>query len=726
LSGGTVALSGPAAGGVTANNFALGSGAITFNGGTLQLYGYNLADNSSGFGSLTNDLVIASGQSGTILSGPRYTFGSKVTGDGTLNLNVDYVRDDIGGNWTNFTGALNVRNTTGTPPSSTSDDFRVATTSGFPKTRLALGTNVFMYSRATAGSVIPIGEFSATTNTSVSAGFGSGAGAQNAVMWRVGGLNTDATNAAVFAGSTALIKEGGGTWILTGASTNTGATTVSNGTLLVHGALASSAVTVRGGTLGGNGGIGGAVSIRTGATLSPGASIGTLTVSNTVTLFAGAMTLIELSKSPTANDVLKTTGLLTFAGDLIVANIGSHALLAGDSFKIFDAASSAGSFNSVTLPDLNTGLAWDTNNLYTSGTLAVVSLTPLEAWGDNGFGQSAARPDVTNAAAIAAGGYHSLALLNNGSVIAWGDNFSGQCNVPANATNVVAISAGGSHTLVALADGTVTAWGANDSGQTSVPANATNVVALAGGDAHSLALRGDGTLVAWGDNSWGQTNVPADATNIVAIAAGAQHSLALRADGTVLAWGGNLGSFGTYAGQANVPWDLGRAVAIAAGGFHSLAARNDGTVIGWGDNSAAQISVPPDLTNAVAVAAGYAHSLALGADGVLTAWGDNLYGQSSVHNLGGVMAIAAGSYHSLALQGSFPAAPQLLNAVRTGNTFAVSIPTIRGKASILLYKNSLIQSNWNFLKATAGDGSQKSLTDPEAGAPQRFYRVWIP
>ena len=663
LSNGIVALSGPAAGGTTANNFALGSGAVTFNGGTLQLYGYNLADNSSGFGSLVNDLVIASGQTGTILSGPRYTLGSKVTGGGTLNLAVDYVRDDIAGNWTNFTGVLNVRNLAGTPPSSTSDDFRVATTSGFPNARLALGTNVFMYSRATAGAVIPIGEFSATTNVSVSAGGGSSAGVQNAVTWRVGGLNTDATNAAIFAGTTALIKEGTGTWTLTGNSTYSGATTVSNGTLLVNGSVSGTTITVWGGTLGGSGGIGSPVNIRSGATLAPGASIGTLTVNNTVTLFAGSRTLMEIKKFPTTNDVLKTTGLLTFAGDLIVTNLSGGGLAANDTFKIFDAASSSGSFSTVTLPALTGALAWNTNNLYTSGTISVVRTVPLLAWGQNDFGQAALVPGLTNTVAIAAGGYHNLALLTNGSLIAWGDNVNGQCAVPLDLTNVVAIGAGGYHSLAARPDGTVAAWGANDSGQISVPAAATNVVALDGGDTHSLALRGDGTVVAWGDDSWGQTDVPTDATNIIAIAAGAQHSLALRADGIVLAWGGNLGPFGTYAGQVDVPWDLNQVIAIAAGGFHSLALKDDGSIVGWGDNSLGQLSLPANATNIVAIAAGYAHNLALRGDGTVAAWGDNLYGQSSVDaTVNSVIATAAGNYHNLILQGQFPTAPQLVNS----------------------------------------------------------------
>jgi len=51
-------------------------------------------------------------------------------------------------------------------------------------------------------------------------------------------------------------------------------------------------------------------------------------------------------------------------------------------------------------------------------------------------------PAATNIVAVAAGGSHSMALRDNGSVIAWGSNWDGQTNVPPTATNVVAIAAG--------------------------------------------------------------------------------------------------------------------------------------------------------------------------------------------------------------------------------------------------------------------------------------------
>ncbi|MFO1488550.1 MAG: autotransporter-associated beta strand repeat-containing protein [Verrucomicrobiota bacterium] len=726
LSNGTVALSGPAAGGNTANNFGLGAGSVTFNGGTLQLYGYNLADNATGFGSFTNDVLIAAGQTATILSGPRYAFGSKVSGGGTVNLAVDYVRDDIGGNWTAFTGTLHVRNTTGTPPSSTSDDFRVATTGGFPAARLKLGTNVFMYSRATAGAVIPLGEFSATTNTTVAAGGGTSAGAQNAVTWRVGGLNTDATNAAAFTGTTALIKEGSGVWTLTGNSTHSGATTVSNGMLIVNGFMAGSAVTIWGGTLGGSGSFGGVVNIRANARLAPGSSLGTLTFSNALTLFSGSRTFLELRHSPTVCDTIKVVGAFTAAGDLLVTNIGVQALAAGDVFQLFEAPTLTGSFASITLPPLTGALAWNTNALYSAGIISVASTVPLNAWGQNDFGQGALVPGLTNTAAIAAGGYHNVALLTNGAVIAWGNNVNGQCNVPP-LTNVVAIGAGGYHSLAARADGTVAAWGANGAGQCSVPSMATNVVALEGGELHSLALRGDGTVIAWGDDTWGQSDVPAEATNVIAIAAGSQHSLALRADGTVLAWGGNLGPFGSYAGQSDVPWDLADVVAIAAGGFHSVAVKADGAVVCWGDNSLNQLNPPAPATNVVSVSAGYAHNLALRSDGTLVAWGDNLYNESTVApGLSGVIAATAGNYHSVILQGDLPDAPQLSAAGRTNQTFTLRAPTLRGKPCALFFKNSLSDPDWIFLKLSAGDGSVRPLMDATAAGPARFYRIRRP
>jgi hypothetical protein len=65
------------------------------------------------------------------------------------------------------------------------------------------------------------------------------------------------------------------------------------------------------------------------------------------------------------------------------------------------------------------------------------------AWGDGYSGQTNVPPDLTNAVAIAAGGYHGLALRSDGTVAAWGDDSYGETDIPAGLSNVVGIAAGG-------------------------------------------------------------------------------------------------------------------------------------------------------------------------------------------------------------------------------------------------------------------------------------------
>lgn len=358
-----------------------------------------------------------------------------------------------------------------------------------------------------------------------------------------------------------------------------------------------------------------------------------------------------------------------------------------------------------------------------SSNAAITVGSALAAWGNNDFGQCTA-PALTNAVAIAAGAFHSLALRADGSILAWGNNYDGECSVPPGLTNAIGVAAGAYHSLAVLADGTVAAWGANYAGQTNVPASATNVVAVAAGDWHSLALRADGSVLAWGDDSFGQSDVPVDLVNAVAIAAGGAHSLALRSDGIVIAWGNDLNSDGLVAGQVDVPLNLGQVVAIAAGESHSLALQADGKVVGWGDNSSGQINVPAALTRAVAIAAGGGHSLALQEGGAVVAWGDGLYGQDSSDGLtANVSLIAAGAYHNLALVGQRTVSPLLFNPVWASNVFAVGVPTVAGKAYFLQYKNSMSDPAWRSPSAIVGNGSARVLSDSGAGVKNRFYRV---
>jgi alpha-tubulin suppressor-like RCC1 family protein len=177
----------------------------------------------------------------------------------------------------------------------------------------------------------------------------------------------------------------------------------------------------------------------------------------------------------------------------------------------------------------------------------------------------------------------------------------------------------------------------------------------------------------------------ADYEIVGAVAAGNYHSVALRADGTVATWGtnsnGQLGDGTTV--QRTAPVDvpgLVDVIAVAAGQIHTLALKADGTVWSWGYNGAGEgvlgagITDPQrtspvqvlqssgPLTGVVAIAAGMRHSLALKSDGTVWVWGDGYYGELGLGNqnsqfravqvpgLAGVTAIAAGGWHSLVLQ----------------------------------------------------------------------------
>ena len=74
---------------------------------------------------------------------------------------------------------------------------------------------------------------------------------------------------------------------------------------------------------------------------------------------------------------------------------------------------------------------------------------------------------------VAAGLFHSVAVLADGSVACWGDDSDGQCTIPPDVGTpdhpVVAVAAGHAHTVALLADGGVVCWGSNLAGQCDVP-----------------------------------------------------------------------------------------------------------------------------------------------------------------------------------------------------------------------------------------------------------------
>ena len=79
---------------------------------------------------------------------------------------------------------------------------------------------------------------------------------------------------------------------------------------------------------------------------------------------------------------------------------------------------------------------------------------------------------------------------------------------------------------------------------------------------------------------------------------------------------------------------------------------NFGTVVAWVRNTEGQTNVPLGLNGVVAMAGGGYHNLALKADGTIVTWGHNDQGQGSppVQAQSGLEAVAGGAFHSLALK----------------------------------------------------------------------------
>jgi len=329
---------------------------------------------------------------------------------------------------------------------------------------------------------------------------------------------------------------------------------------------------------------------------------------------------------------------------------------------------------------------------------------------------------------VSAGGYHTLYLRKDGTVWAWGQNSHGQVGTGSTSpavhatplkvaglptTTIVAVAAGGYHSLALDKNGKVWAWGQNSSGQigtgSTLPAvhptpvqialpGAPTIKAVAAGLSHSLAIDNNGVIWAWGNNSYAQIGNGSSGSNVLtpaqlsvsggakAIAAGWYHSLAVSSSGGAWAWGRNLygqignGTSGSTSLQ-KAPFQVplpGGVVSLAGGGYHTLALFQDGTVRSWGYNANGQLGLgnttmmttPQGVTavsGASLVTAGLSFSMVMSvSSGTTWGFGFNNAGQLGdkttiqrtspvvVQGLSDTQGLSAGAYHAVALTSACP------------------------------------------------------------------------
>jgi len=324
-------------------------------------------------------------------------------------------------------------------------------------------------------------------------------------------------------------------------------------------------------------------------------------------------------------------------------------------------------------------------------TCVILTGGGLKCWGRNSEGQigdnttmqRALPTDVwwlLGATALSAHGNTSCAVVAGG-LNCWGWNSQGQVGegtlsnrlVPTGvsglSSGVAAVGGGYLHTCAITTGGAAKCWGDNDYGQVGdgtttdryspapVSGLASGVAAIEGGQYHTCALTTGGGVKCWGDGAYyklGNASVtprtaPVDVTGLasgaVQVAPGWDYSCARTTAGGVQCWGHDAnGSLGDNYAQARsapvaVPELSAGTLSVAAGLYHACAITAAGGVKCWGDNSVGQLGIgtnawtvhPTDVTGlasgVVALAAGSYHTCALTTAGAMKCWGSNGAGQ---------------------------------------------------------------------------------------------------
>ncbi|HYO59406.1 fibrinogen-like YCDxxxxGGGW domain-containing protein [Archangium sp.] len=249
---------------------------------------------------------------------------------------------------------------------------------------------------------------------------------------------------------------------------------------------------------------------------------------------------------------------------------------------------------------------------------------------------------------LVAGAAHTCALLDTGAVRCWGHNAHGQLGyrhtraigddeLPSSAGAVDVggtvrhLAAGAWHTCALLTTGAVRCWGRNDSGQLGL--------------GHTRPIGDDETPASVGEVSVGGSVVE------LATSSTSQHTCARLASSAVRCWGrnahGQLGLGHTYpigddevasAGSPNTG-DL--PLQLATGAEHTCVLLSPGLLKCWGRNESGQLGqgntaprstphvTPVDLggTTAFQVSAGAWHTCVLLSSGEPRCWGRNTHGQ---------------------------------------------------------------------------------------------------
>lgn len=353
------------------------SGNNTYSGGTIISGGVLMAGSSSAFG--TGSVGVAAGATLDI-NGQNLVIGSlsDVSGAGGTVTNADTIANHltVGGDnsSTTFSGVIEdgvhaiglIKEGTGTFTLAGNNTYSFGTT-------VTGGTLAITNSQALGSGTL------ALENGTTLSFDGTGINLANNVTvagdptFTVGAGDTDTISGIIADGGTPgdVVKNGGGTLILSATNTYTGATTVDAGTLNVTGSIASSSLATvnSGATLVGTGTVGD-LEVASGGTFAPGAAgtAGTsMTVSGTLTLDSGSTYRVAIDPSSASYADVSGTAAL---GGTLRADFGTEDYLTRAQYTVLHSTSLGGTtFDTFTTANLLPGFAASLD--YTSSDVLV-------------------------------------------------------------------------------------------------------------------------------------------------------------------------------------------------------------------------------------------------------------------------------------------------------------------------------------------------------------------
>ena len=379
-------------------------GNLVMKGGSIVLEGYNTSLAALG---TANKLIMAGGEFITHSENdknPKYTFpieavegttskisfyrncemANKVSGSGTLEWEVFWMREYLEGDWSGFTGQVIV-NGTGTAGNSQFAMSKSDSWEGIKNGTLYLKGKAQVVGTKNQ-STRYLGGLSGDVGTYLSGFDVKSKGGKG--TWIVGTANTDETFRGIIdnraqggqEGTTNIEKQGSGDWRLTGNNVYAGTTIVGKGRLIVNGRhTGTGAVTVRtGATLAGFGQLAGATTVNTGGILQAGDTLVDgrgLTFNGTLKL-NGTATVNVLADRVRSNTI--TLKGATTLGDGVVLQINEGTITEAPydktEYQVFNLSGGTitGTFAEIQPATPGEGQTWDTTELYTRGVLKVV------------------------------------------------------------------------------------------------------------------------------------------------------------------------------------------------------------------------------------------------------------------------------------------------------------------------------------------------------------------